>query len=315
MKPYRADLLQRPTQAELLTRRLHLRPAARTSIDDPVNLKQQFALLWRDRTLIAAVTLTSTLLTTGIAFLLPTEYQATILLQPVLRRSDESGSFGSLGSEMGGLAQLAGLGSSGEAAKYEALAVLQSAVLTEKYIAQNNLLSILYPTKWNRRRQAWKTNDPRGVPTLWKANRYFNKAIRKVTTSATTGLVSMTITWTDPVLAAQWANGLVRMTNDYMRSEAIAEAQRNIAYLNSEIARTSLVEARQAIVSVLRDEITQEMLARGNEEYAFKVLDPAQAPEQASSPVKTLWLAGGLAAGLFFGITFSFLRAAWREAP
>lgn len=314
MTPDRADLPRTSAQTDLLTHRL-LRPAARPYVDDPANLKQQLRLLWRDRNVIAGITLASTVLSTGIAFLLPTEYQATILLQPVLQRADESDRFGSLSSDMGGLAALVGLSGPTETAENEALAVLQSEVLTEKYIRQNNLLPVLYPKKWDRRRRAWKTSDPRRVPTLWKANRFFSKNVRKLTTSAKTGLATMTITWTDPTLAAVWANGLVRMTNDYLREEALAEAQRNIAYLNAEAAKTNVVEERQAIFSVLRDEIARAMLARGSEEYAFKVIDPAEPPEEASSPIRKLWAIGGLAIGLCLGVTFSFLRAAWREAP
>lgn len=319
MKPYRPDLLQRrPERADVAPRSMNLRREVRTDLDDPVNLKQQLRSLWRDRRLIAAITLASTLATTVTSFLLPPEYKATIVLSPVLQRADSSsrvGALGALASEMGGLAALAGLGSPGEMAKNEAIEVLQSEALTEKYIADNNLLPILYKNKWDPRRHAWKVSDPKEVPTLWKANRYFDRSIRKITTSVKTGLVSMTITWTDPVMAAKWANDLVRLTNDYLRNKAIAETERNIAYLNAQAAKTTMLEARQAIFSVLRNEIDREMLARGSEEYAFKVLDPAATPELPSSPVKQLWVAAGLLGGLFLGLTFSFLRTAWREMP
>lgn len=325
MNPYRPDLLQRspprPARADLEPRPLgskRRRRRRRRDIDDPVNLKQQLRSLWRDRRLIAAITLATTLLTTIIAFCLPSEYKATVVMAPVMQRADESsryGAFGALATEMGGLAELAGLGTPGEMAKNEAIEVLQSEALTEAYIADNHLLQILYARKWDPQRQVWKVSDPKKVPTLWKANRFFSNDVRKVTTSGKTGLVTLTITWTDPVLAAKWANDLVHRTNDYLRGKAIAETERNIAYLNAEAAKTTVIEARQAIFSVLRNEIDREMLARGSEEYAFRVLDPAQAPELASSPIKKLWALGGFAAGLFLAICFSYLRTAWREAP
>jgi uncharacterized protein involved in exopolysaccharide biosynthesis len=317
MKPYRPDLLQRPERADVETRSAG-HPRARADVDDPVNLKQQLRSLWRDRVAIAAITLIVTAAATAAAFLLPQQYKAQVVLSPVTQRADATTRFGSLGalaSEMGGLAALAGLGSPGEVSKNEELAVLQSEALTEKYIADNHLLPILYSEKWDAGREAWTVTDPKKVPTLWRANKFFDKNVRKITPSGKTGLVTMTITWTDPVLAAKWANDLVHLTNDYLRNRALTQSERNIAYLTAEAAKTQVIEARQAIFSVLRNEIDRAMLARGSDEYAFKVLDPAVVPEQASSPVKKLWALAGLAIGLFLGVTWSALKTAWKEAP
>ncbi len=84
----------------------------------------------------------------------------------------------------------------------------------------------------------------------------------------------MEITWTNPEQAAAWANGLVAMTNDYLRSEAITEAQRNIDYLNQRAANTTLMPVKQVIYGILENEINKEMLARGTKEYALKVSIP-----------------------------------------
>lgn len=290
----------------------------RASIDDPVSLKQQLRSLWRDRWLIAACTFVSAALATTAAFLMPIRYSATAVLSPVTQRADSGRSMGSLGalaSEVGGgLAALAGFATTADAAKNEAVEMLQSEALTERYITDNQLLPVLYARKWDAQRGVWRVTGKQ-VPTLWHANRFFDKSIRKVSTSPKTGLVSLTITWTDPQLAAKWANDLVHLTNDYLRNKALAETERHIAYLNVEAAKTQMIEARQAVFSVLRNELDRAMLARGSEEYAFKVLDPAVAPEEATSPVKKLWALGGLALGLFLGTSFSFLRSAWRESP
>jgi capsular polysaccharide biosynthesis protein len=318
MKPYRPDLLQRPARADVEPRSLSLQPAARPDIDEPANLKEQLRLLWRHRWLIAAITLSTAVLTTTVAFLQRSQYQATVLMAPVTQRADSSRSFGALGAlatEMGGLAALAGFGGPGEMAKNEAVAVLQSEALTEQYISSNHLLPVLYEDKWDPSRRAWKVSDPKKVPTLWKANRFFDKTVRKVTSSGKTGLVTLTITWTDPTLASKWANDMVHLTNDYLRNKAIEETQRNISYLNAEAAKTNVIEVRQAIFSVLRNEIDRAMLARGSEEYAFKVLDPAVKPELASSPVKKIWALGGFAGGLFLSVLFVYLRNAWRASP
>jgi uncharacterized protein involved in exopolysaccharide biosynthesis len=266
--------------------------------------------------LITACTLVATTVAIVMALITPRQYEATILLEPVTNRADSgrAGVLGSLASELGGVAALAGLSMSGDAAKAEALAVLQSEVLTARYIQQNDLLPVLYAGKWDAARKAWKVNAPDKVPTVWKANRYFDKSIRKITTVPKSGLISMTITWTDPALAARWANDMVKMTNEQLRSRAIGESERNIRYLNEEVAKTNEVEVRKAIYSILQTEINKAMLARGSEEYALKILDPAVQPELPTSPRKTLWAVMGFGGGLFLGICLAFMRAAWREA-
>jgi uncharacterized protein involved in exopolysaccharide biosynthesis len=150
---------------------------------------------------------------------------------------------------------------------------------------------------------------------LWKANRLFSKKIRTVTEDRKTGMVTLTIEWTDPVVAAKWANDLVRLTNDYLRDKAIRESEQHIAYLNREAANTDVAEVRAAIYKVLESEIKNVMLAKGPGEYALKVIDPATPPEKKSGPTRSLWVLGGFLGGLVMAFTALFLREAWRAAP
>jgi uncharacterized protein involved in exopolysaccharide biosynthesis len=141
---------------------------------------------------------------------------------------------------------------------------------------------VLYAKQWDPGAQKWRATDPKKIPTLWKANRDFRK-IRGVVDDKKTNMVILKITWKDPQQAAKWANDLVRITNSYLRDKAIQEAERNIAYLNEQASKTTVVEAQKSIYSLLETEINKEMLARGREEYALKVVDPAFVPEKPSS--------------------------------
>jgi capsular polysaccharide biosynthesis protein len=223
---------------------------------------------------------------------------------------DRLGGLGSAASQLGGLASLAGLssGSSGSV-KVEAVAILTSEALTERYIQTNNLLPVLYEDKWDSKRLKWKTNDPRKMPTLWKANRYFRDKIRNVTENAKTGLVSLTITWTEPREAARWANDLVIMTNDYLRTKAINEAERNIAFLQEQSKSNNVLSLQQAISSLTEAQLKKVMLARGREQYALKVLDPATVSEKQSYPQRAIWIPSAFAIGLFLSIVLVLLRA------
>ena len=281
-----------------------------------IGLREVLALSWRSRWLVFAITATCTLMAAVAAWLVPKKYDATILLSPVSSQTTSSGlgALGSTVSQLSGLASLVGVnlaGSSGT--KAEAVATLQSETLTERYIRDNNLLPTLFSGAWDPARRKWNTDDPNKIPTPWKGNRKFQGSIRKVTDNPKTGLVTMTITWTDPRLAAQWANDLVRLTNEYLRDKAIEESERNIAYLTGQATKTGIVELRSAIYTLMEAEIKKEMVARGSKEYALKVIDPATVPEKESFPKPMLWTAGGFSIGLMLGLLAAAIRATLRS--
>jgi uncharacterized protein involved in exopolysaccharide biosynthesis len=282
---------------------------------DEFSLPDLVSILWAERWLIVAITLLATAAAVVASVTMQKQYQATVTFSPVSNSSSggQLGGLGSLASQFGGLASLAGISLSGDAKKSESLAVLQSEALTEDYIRSNNLMPILFSKLWDPVGRKWKVADPDKIPTLWKANKFF-KSIRSVVTDPKTSLVTFSITWKDPVLAAKWANDIVRLTNDSLRDQAIREAEKNITYLTEQAAKTDLVGARQAIYSILQSEINKSMLARGNADYALKVLDPAFVPEISSSPKLSIWGPIGLVAGLMLSLFVVFIRNEWRQA-
>jgi uncharacterized protein involved in exopolysaccharide biosynthesis len=282
--------------------------------DDEVSLKQLFEIFWRGRYLILLVTSAITIAVAVAALLTTKKYEATVIVSPVAEDTG-SGRLSSLISQVGGLSSLAdaaGLPSATNTQKSEIVAVLVSEALTEKYIAANNLLPVLYHKQWDPEKQAWKERDPKKIPTLWKANAYFKKNVRFVTTDNKTGLVTIIVAWEDPKLAAKWANDLVKMTNEYLRTKTVTESERNIAYLNNEAAKTDAVGVKEAIYTILQNEIKKMMLARGSEEYALKILDPAVPPEKAASPQLVTWTIMGFFGGFFLSLFVVFVRYWWR---
>jgi uncharacterized protein involved in exopolysaccharide biosynthesis len=273
-----------------------------------ITLRDLYRILKVRGLFIATVSLLCALGAGIAAFVSPKWYEASIVLSPVA--TSASSALGSSGSALGGLAALAGLSVTGDSRKSESVAMLQSEALTERYIEKNGLLQVIYRKQWDGAKQAWV--DPNDHPTLWKANRYFKKSLRTVSTDLKTGIITLTIKWKDPALAADWANGLVNMTNEYMRNKAIDESEKNIAYLTAEASKTNMVEARQAIYTILQGEINKAMLARGSSEYSFKIIDPARIAEKQSSPIKSLWIIIGLFSGAFLAIAVTLIHSSWK---
>jgi uncharacterized protein involved in exopolysaccharide biosynthesis len=66
---------------------------------------------------------------------------------------------------------------------------------------------------------------------------------------------------------------------------------------------------------VLEGEMQKLMLARGNEQFAFKVIDRATPPKQRDAPKRALIAIVATLAGGFLGLLAVFLRQALRNRP
>ena len=283
-------------------------PYAFAARDEGVSLREFLLFIWRSRWVALAAGVLCAIAAAVAALVVTPEYTASVVMLPVSARGGSLDLGGASGSELSGLASLAGISLGGSnQIKTEALATLESEILTERYIRQNDLLPILFSNDWNAATHQWNTTNPQKVPTLWKANRSF-KDVRSIVDDTKTGIVTLTIKWKNPYLAAQWANGLVKLTNDYLRQRAIDESERNIAYLSGEVAKTNIVEVKSAIYTLMETEIKNEMIARGRDEYALRVIDPAVPPEKKSFPRPLLWTAGAFLGGIFLGLLVSILR-------
>jgi uncharacterized protein involved in exopolysaccharide biosynthesis len=278
-------------------------------VRNELSLRRLVQTVWEGRWILLLTTVVCTVGSGAAAKLMTKKYTATVVMSPASNSS--ASTLGGIGSQLGGLASLAGLSLSGDQKKSESVAVLQSDALTEDYIRAQNLLPIIFYKKWDATSSSWTVRDKDKIPTVWKANEYFKKQIRGVATDIKTGIVTLTITWKDPKLAAQWANDLVKLTNDFLREQAISETERNIAYLNDEAAKTDVLGAKQAIYSLLQSEINRQMVARGNEAYALRIIDPAQPPEEASSPRRLVWVAVGFCGGILLSLIAIYARVNW----
>jgi len=282
--------------------------AASKASQDDISLSDLIADAWRSRYITIAIVFLCTFVGGLFGMLREKTYEATVTISPVSEEasSGRMGGLGALAAQYSGLASLAGISLPGSGSKQESVAVLQSELLTSSYIRDNNLLPLLFEKQWDPATKQWKVSSKKKTPTLWKGNQFFRKRVRSLVDDKKTGMVVMSIRWKDPGVAAKWANDLVKLTNDYLREKAIRESERNIAYLSDQARKTTLVEARKAIYSLLEDEINKSMLARGREEYALKVIDPAYPPERPASYGGLFLAMFGFAFGTFLAIFWIF---------
>lgn len=226
-------------------------------------------------------------------------YRATTIIAPA-SSGGGVGQFESLLAQFGGIASLGGLSATRDSLTYESIAVLRSRAFTEHFLEVSGAAVEIIKSRYGG-------DDPgrHRLVTL------FDRKIRSISQDRRSGLYSISVQWTNPEQAAVWANALVALLNEEMRTRAIAEASLNLEFLQREAASLDQVEVRQAIGRLIEAQVRQRMLASVTSDYAFRVVDAAIAPDTDDFVFPRFLLLGvtGLALGLLAVVTLAFLRA------
>ena len=260
--------------------------------------------VWDRRWLILLITTAIGSIGVAYALLATPWYEAEVSLLPRDRKAG-TGLSAQL-AQLGGIANLAGI-DLGPVGKEEPVAVLKSRGFARQFIEQNGLLTTLLADKWDAEKKAWK-GDADSQPDIRDAVKYFEEDIRKVAEERKTGLLTITVEWTDPDQAAAWANAMVKQVNDEMRKRALKEAQSNVSFLQEELRKSDVVSLQQAIGRLLESEMQKLMLAQGNEDFSFKVVDRAEPPKEQSRPQRVTVVLVAFLAGWMIAIALVLVR-------
>jgi uncharacterized protein involved in exopolysaccharide biosynthesis len=280
--------------------------AAHSEMSAPLSILDIASVVWRAKRLVIAITVVFALGSVAYALLAPQWYRADV----VLKASDSKNTQGilsQLGGGLGGLASLAGLNLSDNRAT-ESLAVLKSRELIGGFIQDQNLLPVLFARKWDADKKRWKSDDPDKQPDVRDGIRYFNDHVFNVQDDKKNGVVIMSVDWHDSKTAASWANMLVDRVNELMRARALALSEYNVNYLKQELTSATVVTMQQSIGRVLESELQKLLLAKADKEYAFKVLDHAQAPRLRYWPKRALVSIGGTLLGFILACFLAVFR-------
>jgi uncharacterized protein involved in exopolysaccharide biosynthesis len=265
---------------------------------DQVDVIELVRVVWRYRYFIGIVAAACGLAAVALALTTTHIYRAEVVVTEV--GEEDMGGLASLASQFGGLASMAGVRLEQGGAALEAQAVLRSHRLVEEFIRRNELLKELLPI----------AGDP---PTVWFAVKGFQETVVSIVDDEDRGTTTVAIQWTDPKLAANWANNFVALANQIMRTRALEESSRNIKYLNDQISKTNVVEIQRVMYNLIENETKTHMLANGREEYAFRVVDPAVIPEQRIWPRRTLMVLTGGVLGVILGVILALTHNLWRK--
>jgi uncharacterized protein involved in exopolysaccharide biosynthesis len=251
-----------------------------TDDDDEIDLRRLAWIVWRRRRPVAAFTACATGLAIAYALLATQWYRAEAVLIP--RENRPGTGIAAQLAQFGGLSELAGIGL-GQGDKQEPVAVLRSKGFARRFIQQNNLADEL--AKSASGIFSFNTTSKRD---LRKIVDWFVQSALFIREDKKTGLVTIAVEWKDADKAADWANQMTTQLNHEMQVRALQESARNIAYLREQLRTTDSVYLQQAVAKLLESEMQTTMMARGTDQYSFRVVDEAQPPVRRDRPKRTL---------------------------
>ena len=283
-------------------------PMQASKPEDEINLFELWKVIWQGRKIIFVSTFIAAVLSIIISLLLPNYYKAEVLLAPVSGDNTSKGLSSALGG-LGGLASLAGISFGSSSSAEENLAILKSRGFLWDFIESENMLPILFANKWDPVKKRWLESEPDEQPSLWDTYRLFIED-KLLTTSidSDSGLVTIAIEWTDPVLAAEWANKLVLRLNNYLRTQAIERSQNNLKYLNEELLASQVEEMHQTLYSLIAEEQRKTMLANTQKDFVFRVIDAAVTPDKKIKPKRSIIVILVTMLSGFISIFYVFVR-------
>ena len=188
------------------------------------------------------------------------------------------------------------------------LPCLRSKELVRDFIADKNLVKVLLVDKLDTSTGDWKIRDPARQPDIRDAVEYFQKKVCTIAEDKKAGVITLSITWRNAGVSAEWANELAQRVNAKLRDQAVTEAERNITYLKDEMVATGVTSTQQSIGRVLEAEMQKLILARGNDEFAFKVVDRAVAPRKRFWPQRMLTVVASVVFGLLISVIVVIAR-------
>jgi len=129
-----------------------------------------------------------------------------------------------------------------------------------------------------------------------------------VTQDKASGFVTIEFDHYSPTIAMQWVTWLIEDLNETIMLQDVQEAEQAIAYLSEQIENTSLAGLKSVFYNLIEEQTKTVLLAKVSEEYLFKTVDPAIAPEWPTKPRRLLIIALVTFIGGVFATVIVLLR-------
>ncbi|MAC84981.1 MAG: LPS O-antigen length regulator [Arcobacter sp.] len=298
---------------------------AQNQKSDDIKLSHLIEIIWSYKLFIISFTFICSLATVIYAISKPNEYEAKGIYMP--KGEDSAGSLSKLAGQFGGIASLAGvnLGGGGENKTEVAIELLTSRSFLQAFIERHKLIApliaaeswdeqanqLIYDSElYDAENDIWVREAPPGKqvePTAWEAYEFLKKNIA-IEYESKKGIVSISLTYYSPYLAAEWLELLVKDINYFWQQRTIDESERYIEVLSSKAQSTQLSELKEIFFGLIAEKTKASLLAQVTKETMFETVAKVVVPEEKSAPSRALLcIVGFIFSGFFACVVSLFL--------
>ncbi|MDN3379106.1 MULTISPECIES: GNVR domain-containing protein [unclassified Pseudoalteromonas] len=281
--------------------------------------------LFSDKWLVVLITGLVSIAFVILALYLPNKYKSDVLLMPIV---EQDTNLAGLGSQLGGLASMAGINLGGQSDKTDlAIATLKSRTFLMNFINENKLkVELLGVKSWDYATNQYIYDDEvydrvnnkwvresstikQAEPSLLEAYIYFMEELLEVDKDKETGFVRITIKHVSAQFAERVVTQLIISIDEKLRADAANETERSIEFLKEAIKESDNSDLKILLYNLIEQEVQKKMLTKVKENYAFKVIDKAVIAEEKYSPRRALLCIFGFILGGIISCIVVFIRA------
>lgn len=321
----------------------HYRPA----IEQEIDLLEYVASVWQSKYRLVAVSVLMACVTLGVTLVMPSKYSASALV--AYNSYDKPGGVAPKdyrGSDTVGLLERDMVIDTSPANEQDRILVrLRSFDFLKIFIEKHDLLKIIYSKSWDETNKTWIKETPfidmenftteikqilqikpkkntiagdmswttDGGFDIRSAVSLFNKEMLHIDPNEKTGLLSLTITTTDPDLSSNLVNSFVVDFKKYQREIVLNELAQRRKYLEDQLSRTQNLEFQRSIYRMLETQLSAEALINIRKNYPIEIIEPAVPPLVKSSPRRLLWSIIAFIATMFIGLMYIVGKEIWRK--
>lgn len=173
---------------------------------------------------------------------------------------------------------------------------LVSRDFTMRFLERANVFRLFYPEQWDEEKQRWVEGFS---PDQGESFTRFRDEVREVGKDEETDIITVNMSWKDPVVARDLANRYVVEFNEFMRERTEEDVRRKQAFLHEELRRSDIIEIQQSLYRLIEAQTAIAMLASAREEYALEIIDPAATPYKSFNMSRKRKVLLGTFAGTF----------------
>ena len=250
-----------------------------SSEEKEFSFKNLLEAIWINRFLIILFPLLVGSITALYPLTLPNLYRAEILLATAESKAQGPS------IAQGGLAAMAGISlpSGTDDKTLIAIETVKSKKFISEFLIRHEALpALMAPISWNSTEDILEVGEYHG--SIQQATEQWKRIFFVEKLSKVEPLVLMTITHISPTQARDWLVYIVEDLNKILSQRDVAEVKESIKYLEEQISNTNVSDLKELFYGMIESQTSKAMLAEVRSEYAFRVIDPAIAPELKHSP-------------------------------